>query len=147
MAPNLDQISAFLVDRFGPVADLTILQGGAWSNAFSFRTGERRLVLRVGPHRDDFDKELAATTWREPGLHVPDVIDVGEAFDGHHIVSQYHHGTKLADLDPSQVRGRVAGKRIPPIEHGRIPAIRTDEMVAPADESSARSRRSTACTS
>lgn len=107
MAPNLDQISAFLGERFGPIADLTIVQGGAWSSAFSFRARQRELVLRVGPHRDDFDKELAATTWREAGLHVPGVIDVGEAFDGHYIVSQFHHGTKLADLHRSQVRGAI----------------------------------------
>jgi hygromycin-B 4-O-kinase len=109
MTPSIDQISAFLVEKFGPVADLAALRGGAWSSAYSFRARERELVLRIGHHRDDFDKELAATTWCEPGLPVPDVVEVGEAFDCHYIVSQFRHGTKLADLHPSRVSGAIEG--------------------------------------
>ena len=73
------------------------------------QAGERELVLRVGRHREDFEKELIAATWREPGLAVPDVLEAGEAFDCHYIVSQRHHGTKLADLDPSRVPEAIDG--------------------------------------
>ena len=103
MVPKVTQIGPFLAERFGPVADLAVLQGGAWSSAYSFLAGERELVVRVGRHREDFDKELTAATWREPGLPVPDVLEVGEAFDCHYVVSELHHGIKLADLHPSRV--------------------------------------------
>ena len=71
MMPSVDQIGLFLVERFGPVDDVAVLQGGSWSSAYSLQAGERELVLRVGRHREDFEKELIAATWREPGLAVP----------------------------------------------------------------------------
>lgn len=103
MVPDVDQIVPFLADRFGPVDDVVVLQGGAWSSAYAFVASGRELVLRVGRHRADFDKERTAATWREPGLPVPEVLEVGDAFDCHYIVSERHHGTKLADLDASRV--------------------------------------------
>ena len=86
-----------------------VLQAGAWFSAYSFQANGRELVLRVGRHREDFDKELAATTWRVPGLPVPEVFELGEAFDSHYIVSQRHSGTKLADLDPLRVPAAIEG--------------------------------------
>lgn len=103
MIPSVNQIGAFLVERFGLVADVSVLQGGAWSSAYSFLSGERELILRLGRHREDFDKELTAATWHLHDLPVPDILEVGEAFDRHYIVSQLHHGTKLADLHASRV--------------------------------------------
>src|SRR4051812_3418548 len=103
MIPSVDEIRLFFGERFGPVADLSILEGGAWSSAYRFLAGERELLLRVGSHREDFDKEMVASTFHEPGLAVPDVLEVGDAFGGHYIVSRFHHGTKLADLDASRV--------------------------------------------
>ncbi len=104
MSPTLAEIGLFLAERFGPVSDVSELQGGAWSSAHSFVADGRELVLRVGDHREDFAKEQIAATWHEPGLPVPEVLAIGEAFDRHYIVSQRHHGTKLADLDMSRVR-------------------------------------------
>jgi hygromycin-B 4-O-kinase len=109
MTPTINQIGLFLTERFGHATDVAVLQGGAWSSAYRFVAHERDLVMRVGNHRSDFDKELLAATWREPGLPVPEVLEVGEAFDGHYIVSQLHHGTKLADIDPSRVPEAIEG--------------------------------------
>ena len=103
MVPSVDQITTLLADRFGPVDDVVALQGGAWSSAYAFVADDRELVLRVGHHRADFDKERTAATWREPGVPVPEVLEAGDAFDCHYIVSERHHGTKLADLHPSRV--------------------------------------------
>lgn len=109
MIPSVEQTRQFLAERFGPVEGVTILQGGSWSSAYSFLAGTRELVLRVGHHREDFEKELIAATWGEPALPVPDVLELGEAFDCHYVVSQRHHGTKLADLEPSRVPAAIEG--------------------------------------
>jgi hygromycin-B 4-O-kinase len=103
MVPSVDQIALFLADRYGYVDDVVVLQAGAWSSAYAFVADGRELVVRIGPHRADFDKERIAATWCEPGLPVPDVLDVGDAFDAHYIVSERRHGTKLADLPSSRV--------------------------------------------
>ena len=109
MTPSVDQIGRFLAERFGPVEDVATLQGGSWSSAYSFVMGTRRLVLRLGHHREDFEKEQIAATWNGPRLPVPNVLDVGDAFDCHFIVSQHHLGTKLADLEPSRVPEAIEG--------------------------------------
>ena len=83
MIPSVEQIRQFVAERFGPVEGVTIPQGGSWSSAYSFLAGTRELVLGVGHHREDVEKELIAATWCEPGLPMPDVLEVGEAFDCH----------------------------------------------------------------
>ncbi len=107
MMPSIDQIDRFLTDRFGPVVDLVTLQGGGWSSAYGFVAGSDEWVLRVGHHRLDFEKECTAATWCEPGLPVPDVLEMGDAFGCHYIITRRHHGTKLADLDPSRVTDAI----------------------------------------
>jgi hygromycin-B 4-O-kinase len=109
MEPGLDDIGGFLAALLGPVSGPTVLQAGAWSSAYAFEADGRELVLRLGHHREDFDKERVAGTWNEPGLPVPEVLEVGEVFDRYYIVSQRHHGTKLADLDPATVPRVVEG--------------------------------------
>jgi hygromycin-B 4-O-kinase len=103
MSENLESIRAFLSQRFPDISDVEELQGGAWSSAYSFRSSGRDLILRLGRQAEDFNKERVASTWQAPGVPVPEVFDLGEAFDGVYIVSQRHEGEKLADLDSSRV--------------------------------------------
>ena len=105
--PSLDQIDRFLIDRFGPVADLVTLQAGGWSSAYGFMADATEWVLRVGHHRHDYEKECVAATWRAPGLPVPEVLEMGDALGCHYIVTRRHHGTKLADLEPSRVADAI----------------------------------------
>jgi hygromycin-B 4-O-kinase len=108
VSEHLEPIRAFLSERFARVRDVEELQRGGWSSAYSFRSGRHELILRVGYHAEDFAKERYASTWHAAGVPVPDVLDLGEAFDGYYIVSRRHEGQKLADLDPSRVP-RVLG--------------------------------------
>ena len=103
MSQHLEPIRVVLAERFEHVRDVEELQPGGWSRAYSFRSGQHGLILRVGHHAEDFNKERYAATWRVPGVPVPAVLDLGEAFDGFYIVSRRHEGQKLADLDPSRV--------------------------------------------
>jgi hygromycin-B 4-O-kinase len=106
--PALDRIRTFLNEKFGAISNVVSLQSGGWSSAFAFRTQGRELILRIGPHRQDFEKEQVAATWGVPGVPIPAVLDIGEAFEGHYIVSERHYGTKLADLDPPRVRQAIS---------------------------------------
>lgn len=107
MMPSLEQIDRFLTERFGPVADLVTLQAGGWSSAYGFVADATEWVLRVGHHRDDFAKECVAATWQQPGLPVPEVLETGDAFGCHYIVTRRHHGTKLADLETARVPAAI----------------------------------------
>lgn len=109
MIPSLDEIDRFLTERLGPVADLVTLQAGGWSSAYGFVADATEWVLRVGHHRDDFEKECVAGSWQQPGLPVPEVLEMGDAFGCHYIVTRRHHGTKLADLEPSRVADAIEG--------------------------------------
>jgi hygromycin-B 4-O-kinase len=102
-APSIDAIAEFLHDRFDRVSDVAPLKPGGWSSAYEFRSSGRDLVLRLGPHRADFDKEKAAAQWRSPLLPIPEVLDLGDVFDGSFIVSQRHFGVALADASPDRV--------------------------------------------
>ncbi len=103
MHQDLHAIRAFLAERFDDVRDVAELVPGGWSSAYSFRSGDRDLILRLGPHAEDFAKERYAATWHATGVPVPEVLDLGEAFGDWWIVSQRHEGEKLADLDPGRV--------------------------------------------
>jgi hygromycin-B 4-O-kinase len=103
-APGVDDVDRFLQKRFGPIGEVCLLQSGGWSSAFAFEHDGRELVVRFGPHSQDFEKERVAATWQTPGVPVPEIFELGEAFDGYYIVSQRHHGSKLADFDGPRTR-------------------------------------------
>jgi hygromycin-B 4-O-kinase len=91
---------AFLASRFDSVSDLVGLSGGEWSTAFGFRAGDRRLVVRFGAHLGDYEKDQLAASWTTPDLPVPEVLDVGPAFDGAFAISEWKTGTRLDELEP-----------------------------------------------
>jgi hygromycin-B 4-O-kinase len=103
VSQHLEPVRAFLSEHFELVSDVQELQRGGWSSAYSFRSGQHDLILRVGHHAEDFGKDRHASTWHAAGVPVPEVLDLGEAFGGFYIVSQRHEGQKLADLDPRRV--------------------------------------------
>lgn len=108
---DLAAARAFLVDRYGAgVADVEVLGGGDWSRAFGFTLDGRGLVARFGRWRDDFEADLAAMAYDGPDLPVPEVLEIGDAFDGAYAVSQRHHGEFLDRLDVA-----AAGRALPAI--------------------------------
>jgi aminoglycoside phosphotransferase (APT) family kinase protein len=101
------QARDFLAGKYGAVEELEPLSGGAWSSAYSFSRAGRALVVRFGPSRDWFAADRAAVSFSSAELPVPEVLEVGEAFDGAYAVSVRHHGTYLEDVRPDQ--SEVAG--------------------------------------
>jgi aminoglycoside phosphotransferase (APT) family kinase protein len=96
------QAEEFLAGKYGAVEELRPLGGGFWSSAYSFCHAGRELVLRFGAHKDWFEADRAAMAFASPALPVPEVVEIGDAFDGAYAISVRHHGVFLEDLRPDQ---------------------------------------------
>ena len=105
---SLDQVGAFLAHRYGsPVDGLAPLGGGFWSAAYAYETGGRQLVVRFGSVRSGFEADRMAMRLDRPGLPVPAVLEIGDAFGGAYAVSVRRCGRFLEDVrtDESAVAG------------------------------------------
>lgn len=109
-----EQVEAFLTERHGgaPVTDLVALSGGFWSSAFAYRAAgeDRELVVRFGQLDDAFGPDQRAMAYRSDDLPVPEVLEVGAAFDGSFAISVRAHGRFLEDVTPDEAG--VAGPTI-----------------------------------
>jgi hygromycin-B 4-O-kinase len=83
-------------------SDVTLIGEGAWSRCFGFRLGEEMLVIRFGNHVEDFRKDQCAYAYAAPGLPIPQVIEIGEAFDGYYAISTRAYGVPLESLGSSE---------------------------------------------
>jgi hypothetical protein len=101
------QARDFLAGKYGTVDELRPLGGGFWSSAYSFSHAGRALVVRFGSNKEWFEADRAAMAFASPSLPVPEVIELGDAFDGAYAVSARHYGTNLEDVRPDQCE--VAG--------------------------------------
>ena len=118
---DLNAAAAFLTSRFGNVTNVEWVGEGAWSRCFGFVHEGRDLVVKFGQHLDDFEKDRMASTWRSEHLPIPEMIDLGEAFDAYYAISTRAHGVPLETLDasgwqattPSLLRSLDALRRVP----------------------------------
>jgi hypothetical protein len=96
---SLDEVGAFLAERYrSPVADLEALSGGFWSSAYAFEIDGRQLVVRFGSLRSGFEADRRAMAFDRPGLPVPAVLEIGDAFGGAYAVSVRRFGRFLEDV-------------------------------------------------
>ena len=105
--PNvtLDDADVFLRARFGTdAANVELLAQGAWSRAFGFTRAGRELVIRFGTDAEVFRKDRLAAAFGSPVLPVPEVLEIGDAFDAHYAISARARGEYLEDLDEAQWR-------------------------------------------
>src|SRR4051794_18931487 len=78
----------FLAKYHGaPVSGVELLRGGFWSAAYGYSVADRDLVVRFGQLREGFEMDRAAMAFVRPGLPIPDVLDVGDAFGGAFAIS------------------------------------------------------------
>ncbi len=98
--PDIEAARRFLVAHLGAgVSAVELVGAGAWSRCFGFALAGRELVVRFGRQRDDFDKDRRATSFASARLPVPDVLEVGAAFDGWFAISTRARGEPLEHLD------------------------------------------------
>ena len=106
-APPLTRVVDFLQARFPNVTEVALLHGGSWSSAFAFRSDDRERVIRFGAYREDYEKDRVAAQWRQRHLPIPEVLEIGDAFDGAYALSVRHHGQALETLPAERVRGVI----------------------------------------
>ncbi|MEM7035206.1 MAG: aminoglycoside phosphotransferase family protein [Chloroflexota bacterium] len=100
---SIDQAQIFLTQHFsGDASEVTYVGEGAWSRCFGFRLAGQDLVIRFGKHVDDFQKDQLACAFSSPILPIPEVSEVGEAFDCYYAISTRVYGTPLEDLNAAQ---------------------------------------------
>lgn len=95
---RVDLVTAqrFLRDLLGSdVEGVELVGGGAWSTCFGFVHADRDLVARFGPFLDDFEKDRRAGVFSSPSLPIPQVIEIGDAFDGYFAISTRVRGRPL----------------------------------------------------
>jgi aminoglycoside phosphotransferase (APT) family kinase protein len=100
---TVDEVAGFLAEHHGrPVADVEELSGGFWSSAYGYRAGDDELVVRFGKIRSGFEDDRRAMAYSSADLPVPEVLEIGDAFDGSFAISRRHHGRFLEDVEPGE---------------------------------------------
>lgn len=108
---RVDQAAAerFLGKRFGSTLESVapVPYQGVWSSAFAFARDGQRFVIRFTPYRDDIDRDLMAGRFASADLPVPEILETGEAFDGHFAVTRFVEGRHLDTLDEREMRAAL----------------------------------------
>ena len=120
---NDEQARAFIIDYSGTSSRTVEVVGeGAWSLCYGFRHGQDELVIRFGKHVEDFRKDERAFAFAGPDLPIPEVLDIGHAYDGYYAISRRVYGVPLESVN-------VAGWRaIVPALVDALEAMRTADL-------------------
>lgn len=101
---NLDEAKSFLKDHFQSQAtDVEALNGGDWSAAYAYVLGGKEFVIRFASSDEDFKKDKKVSDYATSTLHVPKIVEIGEALKGYFAISERNHGIFLDDLDGEQM--------------------------------------------
>jgi hygromycin-B 4-O-kinase len=99
-----ERVDAFLRQRLGgQVTNLERINHGEWSTAFSFTHRSGQYVVRFSARDEDFLKDQRVMRYRSSVLPVPNIIDIGPAFDGFYALSQQISGRFFDTLDGAQL--------------------------------------------
>jgi len=100
---DVKQARAFLVRHLGAEPTKVFQVGeGAWSRCFGFNHNDKDLVIRFGNYVDDFQKDQLAYAYATPDLPIPEVLEIGQAFDGYYAISTRVYGVPLESLSERQ---------------------------------------------
>ena len=122
---DIKQARMFLAGYYDlAITDVEPVGEGAWSRCYGFRRGNDPFVIRFGRHVSDFEKDERAFGYCAPGLPIPEVLDIGEAYDGYYAISRRVFGVPLESVD-------VAGWRaVVPAVVDVLEAMRTADLSA-----------------
>lgn len=124
---NEADAEGFLLTRFGgDVTGVAPIGHGEWSRAFSYRRAGAEYVIRFSAHETDFAKDRLAARHGSRELPVPEVLEIGEAFDGFFAISKRVAGGYLDELDAAGM-----GALLPAL-FGALDAARRADLSASA---------------
>src|SRR5687768_3403386 len=94
----------FLQEKFNQdVAELILLSGGDWSQAYSFVHQQKKYVLRWCHSSETFEKDAAASLLSCEAMPVPKIIAAGVKFDTHFAISEFAQGKFIDTLNADEI--------------------------------------------
>ena len=100
---ELDQALLFLNDYYNTTEISAAEVGkGAWSRCFGYEHDGQQLAIKFGKHVDDFLTDRRAYRFNGPGLPVPQVYDIGEAYDGYYAIADRMFGVPLESVGSAE---------------------------------------------
>jgi hygromycin-B 4-O-kinase len=107
---KLKQVQQFLIYQASPeVENIEAISKGEWSEAFSYSINEKHFVVRFNKSRENFDRDKRACSFSSERLPVPEILDIGKAFDGFFAISEKIEGEFL-----DEIKGQRRMKKILP---------------------------------
>lgn len=117
---------AFLLERFGSSAQITLMRPGEWSAAYGVRTRDADLVARFSAFDEDFEKDAYAARYASAALPIPRILESGTAGAGYYAVAPRMPGMHLDTLDEAGMR------RVLPSLFAALDALRAIDVFAGA---------------
>jgi hygromycin-B 4-O-kinase len=103
-----DALAAFLAHHYGTdPGDVGEIGRGEWSVAFGFTLRAEPYVIRLSQTDDGFRKDRSALRFASAALPMPEIIEIGAAFDGFFAVSPRVPGRFLESLDAGQMQAKI----------------------------------------
>lgn len=93
------EAETFLNSYYNRSLHVELLGEGAWSRCFGYQHDDQELVIRFGNYVEDFEKDRLAYRHVAPALPVPQVLDIGQAYDGYYAISTRVSGDPLEHVD------------------------------------------------
>src|SRR5579862_208845 len=89
------------------VAELTLLSGGDWSQAYSFVQQGKKYVLRWCYSSETFEKDAHASVFSCEAMPIPKITVSGMKFDTHFAISEFAHGKFIDTLTSAELEETI----------------------------------------
>lgn len=86
------------------VSHIVTVNGGDWSQAFSFELDGQGKVIRFSQTDEDFRKDQFAHQFCSPQLPIPKIEEIGTAFGGYYAISPKIIGKMIESLSPVEMQ-------------------------------------------
>lgn len=102
---TLKEAESFLKDHLqNKSRQVEDLNGGDWSAAYAYILEGKEYVIRFAASKEGFKKDKKVGDYATSTLHVPKIVEIGEALRGYFAISERNHGIFLDDLDGEQMQ-------------------------------------------
>lgn len=100
---GVEEAKAFLQDYYAQdLSKVELIGEGAWSRCFGFSHDGKNLAIRFGNYLNDFQTDQIASRYAAPHLPIPQVYDIGKAYEGYYAISDRVYGIPLESVSASQ---------------------------------------------
>jgi hygromycin-B 4-O-kinase len=106
----IDEVLKFLEDHTQKSVDaVTPVGNGEWSQAFYYQETGVDKVIRFNAIDDDFKRDKFASCFNSRNLPIPEIEEIGTAFDGYFAISKKVDGVMIDHLGAEEIKKIVPG--------------------------------------